>query len=62
VTAHESVPLNSSVLTIVLYVSGIGLLLWVASVSVIMGRKVQTARTQSNVPSGEGRAATTQHL
>jgi hypothetical protein len=39
VIASGSTPLSSDVLTDVLYVSGLGLLLWVAAVSVIMGWK-----------------------
>jgi hypothetical protein len=60
VIASGSTPLNSAALTAVLYVSGIGLLLWVASVSVIMGRKDQTPRTRS-IRSGEGKAVTSIH-
>jgi len=47
VIASGSSPLNSDALTIVVYISGIGLLLWVASVSVIMGVLRRAARSPS---------------
>ncbi len=47
VIASGSSPLNSDALTIVVYISGIGLLLWVASVSVIMGVLGRAARSLS---------------
>jgi hypothetical protein len=46
VLASGSTPLNSDALTAVLYVSGIGLLLWVASVSVHMGRQQQSGSSR----------------
>ena len=48
VMASGSTLFNSDVLTIVLYVSGIGLLLWVASVSVIMVGLGHAARSLSD--------------
>lgn len=39
VLASGSTPLNSGILTIVLYISGLGLLLWVALVSIIVLRR-----------------------
>src|SRR6266700_3819662 len=47
IIASGSTPLNSDALTIVVYISGIGLLLWVASVSVIMGVLGRAARSLS---------------
>jgi hypothetical protein len=47
VIASGSTPFNSDALTIVLYVSGIGLLLWVTSMSVIMGGLGHAARSLS---------------
>jgi hypothetical protein len=47
VIASGSTLFNSDALTIVLYVSGIGLLLWVTSVSVIMGWRGRSTRSLS---------------